>query len=105
LDVVGFLVELPYILVGRVFAGAGLVDRREEQAGGEERLPDEERLRAGARQAVEAGDDDGVRLEALGAADGRDVDRAFRRLYVGLGVEAAVDLVLERGEVDLARLF
>ena len=27
LDVVGFLVELAHILVGRVFAGAGLVDR------------------------------------------------------------------------------
>src|SRR5712671_4666723 len=32
LDIVGFLVELPYILVGRVFAGAGLVDRGEEEA-------------------------------------------------------------------------
>src|SRR5258706_3384468 len=105
LDVVGFLVELAHVLVGRVFAGAGLVDRREEQAGGEERLPDEERLRAGARQAVEAGDDDGVELEALGAVDGHDLDRVLRRLDVGLGVEAAVDLVLERGEVDLARLF
>src|SRR6266851_1290259 len=105
LDIIGFLVELPYILVGRVFAGAGLVDRREEQAGREERLPDEERLRTGARQAVEAGDDDGVELEPLGAVDGHDLDRVLRRLYVRLGVEAAVDLVLERGEVDLARLF
>src|SRR5437773_1262792 len=105
LDIVGFLVELPYILVGRVFAGAGFVDRGEEQSGGKERLPDEERLRAGARQAVEAGDDDGVELEALGAVDGHDLDRVLRRLYVGLGVEAAVDLVLERREVDLARLF
>src|SRR5947209_815120 len=105
LDIVGFLVELPYILVGRVFGGAGLVDRGEEQSGGKERLPDEERLRAGARQAVEAGDDDGVELEALGAVDGHDLDRVLRRLYVGLGVETAVDLVLERREVDLARLF
>jgi len=32
LDVVGLLVELADVLVGRVFAGAGLVDRREEQA-------------------------------------------------------------------------
>src|SRR5712692_10552273 len=32
LDIVGFLVELPYILVGGVFAGAGFVDRREEEA-------------------------------------------------------------------------
>src|SRR5439155_1654789 len=55
--------------------------------------------------AVEAGDDDGVELEALGAVDGHDLDRVLRRLYVGLGVEAAVDLVLERREVDLARLF
>src|SRR5882762_10514338 len=105
LDIVGFLVELPYILVGRVFVGAGFVDRGEEQSGGKERLPDEERLRAGARQAVEAGDDDGVELEALGAVDGHDLDRVLRRLYVGLGVEAAVDLVLERREVDLTRLF
>src|SRR5882762_2784858 len=37
--------------------------------------------------------------------DGHDLDRVLRRLYVGLGVEAAVDLVLERGEIDLARLF
>ena len=37
--------------------------------------------------------------------DGHDLDRVLRRLYVGLGVEAAVDLVLERREVDLARLF
>src|SRR6266436_115894 len=105
LDIVGFLVELPNILVGRVFAGAGFVDRGEEEAGGKERLPDEERLRAGARQAVEAGDDDGVELEPLGAVDGHDLDRVLRRLYVGSGVEAAVDLVLERGEIDLARLF
>src|SRR5712671_7301032 len=105
LDIVGFLVELPYILVGRVLAGAGFVDRGEEQAGGKERLPDEERLRAGARQAVEAGDDDGVELEALGAVDGHDLDRVLRRLDVGLGVEAAVDLVLEGREIDLARLF
>src|SRR5881296_3151374 len=105
LDIVGFLVEFPYILVGRVLAGASFVDRGEEQSGGKERLPDEERLRAGARQAVEAGDDDGVELEALGAVDGHDLDRVLRRLYVGSGVEAAVDLVLERREVDLARLF
>src|SRR5437899_8808310 len=105
LDIVGLLVELPYILVGRVLAGASFVDRGEEQSGGKERLPDEERLRAGARQAVEAGDDDGVELEALGAVDGHDLDRVLRRLYVGLGVEAAVDLALERGEIDLARLF
>src|SRR5882672_10610904 len=104
-DVVGFLVELADVLVGRIVSGAGLVDRREEQARGKERLPDEERLRARARQAVEAGDDDGVELEALGAVDGHYLYRVLRRLYVGLGVEAAVDLVLERCEVDLARLF
>ncbi len=32
LDVVGFLVELAHVLVGRVVSGAGLVDRREEQS-------------------------------------------------------------------------
>src|SRR5882672_808795 len=105
LDIVGFLVELPNILVGRVFAGDGFVDRREEQSGGKKRLPDEERLRAGARQAVEAGDDDGVELEALGAVDGHDLDRVLLRLHVRLRVEATVDLVLERREIDLARLF
>ena len=31
-DVVGFLVELADVLVGRVVSGAGLVDRREEEA-------------------------------------------------------------------------
>src|SRR3989442_11508588 len=85
LDIVGFLVELPYILVGRVFAGAGFVDRSEEQSGGKERLPDEERLRAGARQAVEAGGDDGGELEALGGGGGHDLDPGLRRRYVGLG--------------------
>src|SRR5260221_13550167 len=105
LDIVGFLVELPNILVGRVFARAGLVDRGEEQSGGKERLPDEERLRAGARQAVEAGDDHGVELEALGAVDGHDLDRVLPRLYVGLGVEAAGGLVLERPEGGPPRPF
>ena len=32
LDIVGVLVELAHVLVGRVFAGAGFVDRREEEA-------------------------------------------------------------------------
>src|SRR5437899_4088627 len=32
LDIVGFPVELAPVLVGRVFAGAGLVDRGEEEA-------------------------------------------------------------------------
>src|SRR5258706_3430820 len=70
LDIVGFLVELPYILVGRVFAGAGFVDRGEEQSGGKERFPDEERLRAGARQAVEAGGHDAVELEGPDTVEG-----------------------------------
>src|ERR1700704_4203015 len=49
LDIVGFLVELADVLVDRFFLAAGLVDGGEEQPCGKERLPDEERLRAGAR--------------------------------------------------------
>src|SRR5260370_39389300 len=52
LDIVGFLVELPYILVGRVLAGGGFVDRGEEEARGEERRPDEERRLGAARPPV-----------------------------------------------------
>ena len=55
-------------------------------------------------EAVEAGDDDGVELEALGLVDGHDLEGVVGGVDVGQRVEARRWRRSRRGEVDGARL-
>src|SRR5213592_1995451 len=73
LGVLGVGVEVLEVFVGEVFVGAGFLDGGQKQTprtplvrGANNFLPKEERRVAAAGAAVEAGDDDGVELEALG---------------------------------------
>jgi len=63
LDIGRFLVELAHVLVVGFRGAVSSIGARSILREGA--LPHEERLRAGARQGSEAGDDDGVELEAL----------------------------------------
>src|SRR5437762_10630639 len=79
LGVLGVGVEVLEVFVGEVLVGAGFLDGGEKQTprtplvrGANNFFPEEKRWVATPWAAVEAGDDDGVELEALGLVDGHD---------------------------------
>src|SRR5229473_3381587 len=82
LGVLGVGVEVFQVFVGEVLVGAGFLDGGQKQtprtplvrgAGTNHLLPKKQRWIATPWAAVEAGDDDGVELEALGLVDGHDL--------------------------------
>src|SRR6267142_619852 len=104
LGVLGIGVEVLEVLVGEVLVSAGLADGGKKQTprtplvrGANNFLPEEERRVAAAGAAVEAGDDDGVELEALGLVDGHDLQVVVARGDVGKRVEV-LEALGERAE-------
>src|SRR6266850_2575976 len=105
LGVLGVGVEVLEVLVGEVLVGAGFLDGGQKQTprtplvrGANNFLPEEERWVAAPWAAVEAGDDDGVELEALGLVDGHDLQVVVARADVGERVEV-LEALGEGGEV------